>query len=592
MYNATTYPQKYHCFFHSQILRVMAPSALLICDLQHDCIGSLAKKDSLLISIDIALQVVRGKNSVHNNSWIVIYSGLQFKSGYEGVSPNHKLFGSLKRFNEKIGDDKAHWFMEGFPGSEIVCKQSNLDDTRIVWRSKHVPNELVALIKKEGIGQVYIVGAKASGSVQMSMQMLMDEGITVSAIKECIQDSDQRTLEATLEYILPIYGNIISLKDFVDDYGDGIDNLNDSSKDALIDLLSGGDGIGSALFACDCGRKGHGAKFIQLLMKRGGWKMYPTQVWYEDFIQGEFYCPMFKKIVDFCDEPEFSKVSMYLAGREYLDEKDKVISIAGRFMPKTYCIENGSFIGQSPPSDTEDGATDAPWFVKEADKNLGGAAISIVSKPSEIVNVIDVNHRYVVQQHIKRPLLTDDGHKAHLKFYVLLIGESDALSWKLYTYLGALLSISPRPWSSTDLSHDTQITIHRHPEPPSEIKGWRQHWTDVYTKCKAGTIEVIKEAIKGGKLKGRHKKQFEIFSVDWMPDEFGNIWMFEFNMSPAVAQPEYDDPTARDDRRNFLMQHDEMMLQEALSIVFPRHDEDTPGQWELAAEFMIDKNAK
>lgn len=447
-----------------------------------------------------------------------------------------------------------------------------------------MPHELVSLVKQEGIDKVYIVGAKASGSVQISMQMLMDEGVAVSAIKECIQDSDQRVLEATLECILPIYGNVISLKDFMDEVGDGMDNLSNTMKNSLLDLLSGGDGTGPALLACDCGRKGHGTKFMQLLMKRGDWKMYPTQVWYEDFIQGEFYCPMFRKIVDFCDEPEFSKVSMYLAGREFLDEKDKVISIAEKFMPKTYCVQNGKFIGELPPSDTEDGATDAPWFVKEADKNLGGDAISIVSKPSEILDIIDENQRYVIQQHIRRPLLTDDGHKAHLKFYVLLIGESDGLSWGLYTYLGALLSISPRPWTSTDLSHDTQITIHRHPEPPSEVKGWGQHWTDVYTKCKTGTTEVIKKAIKEGKLKGRHKKQFEVFSVDWMPDELGNIWMFEFNMSPAIAQPEYDDPSVRDDRRNFLMQHDEMMLQEALSIVFPCDEEVAPGQWELAAK--------
>jgi hypothetical protein len=570
----------------------MGLSALLICDLQQDYIGSLVKQDSLLTGIDIALEVIRRRNSINKNSWIIIYSGLRFNSGYEGVSPSHKLYGGLKKLNEKLGDEKVHWFMEGFSGSKIVTKPCNLDDTRVVWRSKHVPYELISLIKKEGVDKVYITGAKASTSVQISMQMLMDEGVIVSAIKECIQDSDQKVLEATLDHILPIYGNVVSLKEFVDDVGDGIDNLSENTKQSLLDLLAGGDGTGSALLACDCGRRGHGTKYMQLLMKRGGWKMYPTQVWYEDFIQGEFYCPMFKKIVDFCDEPEFSKVSMYLAGREFLDEKDKVISIAGKFMPKTYCIQNGKFIGEPPPLDTADGATDVPWFVKEADKNLGGAAISIVSKPSEILNVIDEDQRYVVQQHIRRPLLTDDGRKAHLKFYVLLIGESDGFTWRLYTYLGALLSISPCPWSPFDLSHDTQITIHRHPEPPTAIKGWGRHWTSVYTKCKAATTEVIKKAITEGKLKGRRKKQFEVFSVDWMPDELGNIWMFEFNMSPAVAQKEFDDPSVRDDRRNFLMEHDEMMLQEALAIVFPCGDNiDATGQWELAAEFMKSNSA-
>jgi hypothetical protein len=83
---------------------------------------------------------------------------------------------------------------------------------------------------------------------------------------------------------------------------------------------------------------------MELLLRRHGWKMYPTQTWYEDFIASEFHCPLFKKIRDFCDKPEFSKVSMYLYGREFLEEKDKVIELAGRFMPKTYQNQEGQWV--------------------------------------------------------------------------------------------------------------------------------------------------------------------------------------------------------------------------------------------------------
>lgn len=216
----------------------------------------------------------------------------------------------------------------------------------------------------------------------------------------------------------------------------------------------------------------------------------------------------------------------------------------------------------------------------------GGAAIDIVGKPSEIMAHIKENQSYVVQQHIKDPLLTDDGRKTHLKFYVLLICNDDGSTWTLYTYKGALLSISPNVWSPNDLTHDTQITIHRHPEPPGETEGWKQHWESTYERCKHGTVEVISRAIESGKLKGRrNKKQFEVFSVDWMPDKNGNIWMFEFNLSPAVAQREFDDVSKRDARRNYLMQHDEIMLKEALDIAMPWDGGKTPGEWDLAGEF-------
>jgi hypothetical protein len=123
--------------------------------------------------------------------------------------------------------------------------------------------------------------------------------------------------------------------------------------------------------------------------------------------------------------------------------------------------------------------------------------------------------------------------------------------------------------------------------------GWKQHWESVYEKCKAGTLEVIERAISAGKLKGRSKKQFEVFSVDWMPDTDGNVWMFEFNMSPAICQKEFDHPSKRDDRRDFLMQHDEIMLREALAIVLPLEEGNKfPSDWDLAGNFQSKRNEK
>ena len=51
--------------------------------------------------------------------------------------------------------------------------------------------------------------------------------------------------------------------------------------------------------------------------------------------------------------------------------------------------------------------------VKEADKNLGGEAIAIVARPSEVARVLadKPDGKFVVQQHVKDPLLTDDGRK-------------------------------------------------------------------------------------------------------------------------------------------------------------------------------------
>lgn len=555
-------------------------TSLVICDLQTDLLGSLHEREALLSSLKVIHEIAQKRG------WLIVYSGLKFKSSYEGVSESHKLYGALKKLNNKLGDKAVHWFMEGFTGSDFYTldkDEGDADDTlfRQILRSKHSHDELVNLLTEEGIDTAYIVGAKASGSVQLAMQSIMDEGIVCTAIAECIKDDNEEKCQAILRHLLPVYGNVVKMQEIVEDFG--IDQLTPQTKNMYIGLISNHH-ENDFLLATDCNRRGHGARYIELLMQRGNWKMYPSQIWYEDFIKGEFYCPVGKRVVDFCDEPDFSNISMYLVGRDHLDEKDKVIEIAGKYMPKTYCIENGQWIGDAPPSDEEEGATASPWFIKESDKNLGGAAIMIVARPSEIMANITPNEkkRYVVQQHIRDPLLTDDGRKTHLKFYVLLIGEEDGKQWELFTYKGALLSISPQKWTANDLSQDTQVTIHRHPEHPSETEGWKQHWDDVYKRCKNATAEVIENAIKSRKLRGRNKKQFEVFSVDWMPDTNGNLWMFEFNFSPAVAQPEFNDPNSRDKRRDYLMKHDEAMLREALDIVVPwEQSSEVDGEWDF-----------
>ncbi len=219
----------------------------------------------------------------------------------------------------------------------------------------------------------------------------------------------------------------------------------------------------------------------------------------------------------------------------------------------------------------------------------GGDAIHIVQRPSEIMNFIDNKQRYVVQQHVIDPLLTDDGRKAHVKFYVLLVCEDDGITWTLYSYRASLLSISPNPWSPNDLSQDTQVTIHRHHIPPEQTDGWKQHWESTYEKCKKGTADVIEKAIMSGKLRGRTKKQFEVFSVDWMPDESGKIWMFEFNMSPAVwvRNEEFDGRVDdKDVRRGSLMKHDETMLRDALALVIRQDSDRNPGGlWDEIKKF-------
>merc|ERR1719414_1742763 len=135
----------------------------------------------------------------------------------------------------------------------------------------------------------------------------------------------------------------------------------------------------------------------------------------------------------------------------------------------------------------------------------------------------------------------DDGRKCHIKFYVLLVCHEDAVRWNLYTFQDGYLSISPNPWRPEDLSKETQVTIIR----TERIAGWKP-WTAAYPQCKASVAKVISTAVGKGKLEGRlGKKQFEIFSADFIVDTHGDVWLFEFNMSPVLKDAQ-DSPDTND----------------------------------------------
>ena len=101
------------------------------------------------------------------------------------------------------------------------------------------------------------------------------------------------------------------------------------------------------------------------------------------------------------------------------------------------------------------------------------------ASPEECLQKAKDDATYVVQKHIPDPLLYYNGEKCHIKcrgsmlterkcvlqgvfalhvkrspscrFYNLLIGLDDGVTWRLYTYKDGYLSISPKPWSPTDL---------------------------------------------------------------------------------------------------------------------------------------------
>jgi len=251
-----------------------------------------------------------------------------------------------------------------------------------------------------------------------------------------------------------------------------------------------------------------------------------------------------------------------------MEDKTKLYEVVPDVMPKTYVIDNLQWrYGKSPPSDDE--VDELPWFVKEADRNFG-TSIHVCPKPSLAMSFAKEKAVYAVQQHIANPLCMDDGRKCHIKFYILLMCLADGVTWELHTYRNGYLSISPNRWSPHDLSKATQVTIIR----TERIQSW-EHWDAVYPKCKAKTADVVKRLVAQKKLEGTPgRPQFEIMSADYIVDTNKDVWLFEFNTSPVLKDPETSPDV-----------HDADLIQGALSIVVP-WDGGDPGLWDLALRYQ------
>lgn len=318
-------------------------------------------------------------------------------------------------------------------------------------------------------------------------------------------------------------------------------------------------------YCTNCKVGGHGARFAKYLLRRPDWRIYPSQVWFKDENGSrEYICPLGRSVVDFTDETKFSRISMYIRGHIWMEDKTKLYEVVPDCMPDTYVIDDLKWRhGREPPSD--DSVSDLPWFVKEADRNWG-TSVHVCKRPSECMSLAKPGCLYAVQQHIADPLCTEDGRKCHIKFYIFLRCLADGRTWELHTYRDGYLSISPTRWSPDDLSKETQVTIIR----SERIKSWR-HWEEVYPKCKARTADVIRRLVEQRKLEGTPgRQQFEIMSADYIVDARGEVWLFEFNTSPVLKDPE-DSPDV----------HDGDLIHGALSILIPWEGGD-PGLWDLA----------
>mmetsp|Transcript_98914 Transcript_98914/g.277915 ORF Transcript_98914/g.277915 Transcript_98914/m.277915 type:complete len:420 (+) Transcript_98914:37-1296(+) len=322
-------------------------------------------------------------------------------------------------------------------------------------------------------------------------------------------------------------------------------------------------------FCSICRVKGHGSRYCEVLLRRPDWQLIPSQKWFVDDAHNQYHCPNGNRLVDLCDEMHFSRMAMYLKGRQCLENKARLgLLVAGRnLMPDTFYIRDMQWVDGLHPIDADGDVL--PWFVKEAEGNEG-SFVECCEKASDCMTLARPGANFVVQQHVKDQLLYE-GRKFHLRCHVLITCKQDGSTWRVYTYRDGYLNISPNQWSPDCLSRDTQVVIYR----SQRIGSW-QPWEDVYPKCQASAKQIIEQAVMQGQLEGRlGQEQFEIASLDYMVDTHGEVWLLEINMGP-VLRDSFLDPDLNDDD----------LISAAFEIIVPQEDPPNLGRWDFVCELI------
>eukprot|EP00546_Thalassionema_frauenfeldii_P021436 CAMPEP_0178905642 /NCGR_PEP_ID=MMETSP0786-20121207/6388_1 /TAXON_ID=186022 /ORGANISM="Thalassionema frauenfeldii, Strain CCMP 1798" /LENGTH=544 /DNA_ID=CAMNT_0020577271 /DNA_START=149 /DNA_END=1783 /DNA_ORIENTATION=+ len=483
------------------------------------------------------------------------------ESSYDCIPLLHPKLGIL------MNNSPINWFTS----SELCIPAANPKEV-VASRTTYLPHAndiklLEALHYEESLDDRDFVVIGYGPTVQAVCHILGDVIGTpnVQILKECVRDENMERCQAFLDYGLMFKEEVTSLVDFIE------------SMDLLHERL---DDLPSAQqkndqppqkYVCDCDRGGHLSLFMFYLLRDHGYIQWPRQPWFQDITKNagqQYWCPLGRRVVDLCDEPQFSSSTrFFLNGRQWLDEKDLLHQLVPELMPPTFhSLEEAQKYSIS----TLETCGPHIWFLKKVNQN-GGRAVEVrhdlPTQPLESDEQL--------QAHIPRPLLFEkaslmDGnevlrpHKCHVKTYQWIGCTKDdttnKISWQLYMHDLYYLATADKPFDPKDISDPVQITTMRTHRLYDDTP-WRVQW-GLTEKCRTRMETVLRRAIEQGKLQSilpssaseeqtvsKHEAsnsksalQFEINSADWMLDEDGNMYLIECNGIPVLYAPEIKQP--------------------------------------------------
>ncbi|GAA4458784.1 isochorismatase family cysteine hydrolase [Rurimicrobium arvi] len=181
-------------------------SALLVMDMQVPLLQRLPDGGTAL-----AGRVAAAIRSAREREIPVIFVRLGFRKGMPEVSPENKMFSSLK---SSIGDEGLDAFMQIHPQLGMLETDLLIDKKRI---SAFSGNDLEMILRAQNIRHLVLTGIATSGIVLSTQREAFDKDFAVTILADCCADSDAATHEFLITKLLPRLATVSTLEAWATD---------------------------------------------------------------------------------------------------------------------------------------------------------------------------------------------------------------------------------------------------------------------------------------------------------------------------------------------------------------------------------------
>lgn len=525
-------------------------TTLIVCDVQPDVVNKLGPSQGRLW-VDLVALVVQATRQaadkkLHTRSLPkIVWTQLHYANDTQlsQISASHKRLGVLRKLS--MAGKTVSWF------TNDALSIAPAPDETVVRRTRLLPHatdqDLLDALSSNNdedasCSHNYLVVGYLP-TVQAMCHILGDlvcpQGDVQLMADGAIHHEDANAVPAFLQHGLWFREQVLSMTDYLE----SLDLLHQPLTLASSALPS------PNKYVCDVGRGGHLMLYLHYLKKNYEYIEWPIQPWYQEqkslVETKQYYCPLGRRVVDLCDEPQFGRFPrFFLMGRHYLDEKDQLYQLVPELMPPTFAS-----IAEAQQYQEEH---DPPmWFIKKVNQN-GGRAVQV-----QHFLPLSLEEDDQLQAHIPRPLLWDT-KKCHVKTYQWIgcvkTAEEGRIEWRIYQHDLYYLAIADEPWSPHKTSDEVQITTMRRQRLYRE-NPWRQQW-NLTQLCHEYLQTIMKRVIGQGKLQVPEMKnygdsagtnsfqtlQFEIHSADWILDQDGRMYLIECNGIPVLYDPGQKQP--------------------------------------------------